>query len=194
MKTGRTGNQLVMRRRPGEPKWNSPWAFTHADDEEIRRILDNFDTMRTGHAGHRNGQMNASGQPLIRGKNAPPKPVRSRELRLWPPPARRAPVRMVRNEPDPLEVDNLAPDYIAIEAERHIIDSRLDQTPNVVHASHNARRIAERQPTLPTVSSTVLLGVLAVLYEPIRGLVLTVVLVKDSRTEQYSSTAARAIH
>jgi hypothetical protein len=36
--------------------------------------------------------------------------------------------------------------------------------------------------------------VLAVLYGPMRGLVLTVVLVKDSRTEQYSSTAARAIY
>jgi hypothetical protein len=47
---------------------------------------------------------------------------------------------------------------------------------------------------LPTVSSTVLLGMLAVLYGPMRGLVLTVVLVKDSRTEQYSSTAARAIY
>jgi hypothetical protein len=47
---------------------------------------------------------------------------------------------------------------------------------------------------LPTVSSTVLLGVLAVLYGPMRGFVLTVVLVKDSRTEQYSSTVARAIY
>jgi hypothetical protein len=53
MKTGRTGNQLVMRRNPGEPKWNSTWAFTHADDKEVRRMLDSFDEMRTGHAGHR---------------------------------------------------------------------------------------------------------------------------------------------
>jgi hypothetical protein len=54
--------------------------------------------------------------------------------------------------------------------------------------------ISQAYAALPTVSSTVLLGVLAVLYGPMRGLVLTVVLVKDSRTEQYSSTAARAIY
>jgi hypothetical protein len=44
------------------------------------------------------------------------------------------------------------------------------------------------------VSSTILLGVLAVLYRLIRGFVLTIVLVKDSCTKQYSSTTARAIY
>ena len=46
----------------------------------------------------------------------------------------------------------------------------------------------------PTVSSTVLFGVLAVLYGPIGSSVRTVVLVKDSSTVRSSSTAARALY
>jgi hypothetical protein len=45
---------------------------------------------------------------------------------------------------------------------------------------------------LPTGSSTVLFELLAVLYGLIGRCVLTSVRVKDSSTEQYSSTAARA--
>ena len=46
----------------------------------------------------------------------------------------------------------------------------------------------------PTVSSTVLFGVLAVLYGPMGSSVRTVVLVKDSSTVRSSSTAARALY
>jgi hypothetical protein len=46
----------------------------------------------------------------------------------------------------------------------------------------------------PTVSSTVLFGVLAVLYGPMGSSVRTVVLVKESSTVRSSSTAARALY
>jgi len=146
MLTGKTGKQKVIKQTPAqrERARNGIWAFPHnLDWPRVRQMLDHFDEMGTGTAAHRNGLTNANGERIDEDPDHPARRnVPPNELRLWTPPARRAPGGL-RHTPRVQESYDLTLDTAAIDRERRRVESQPNTTPGVFHNTHLERRRAQ---------------------------------------------------